>query len=272
MPLALNLSTPSVSLAFWLARNVPDLFLYELGRVRKAALARRIRSGLGQDDDDDDDDDSGDAPEPDASAIGLDSDALADDGVLSEDETPEQELGITPISLVPVATVTPDLATDLVPVESDVMSNVTDALQSTGSSVAPATAAATASAIDAVGQALTSTQEVANLANTALTYFAANSSPAMADVFSTQLATAAAGQTVQPLTTTTGADGTTTAAQVSTAADGSQTVTPLTAAQLAALTPSGLTVFLAQYGVYLGIGAGVLVLVAIAHGRRGHRR
>lgn len=265
--MAVDISKPGTSLAYWLAVNVPDLFLWQWKQSQRAAIAGAAQA-LGQDDDSADDDDVADDASSDDTALdmGVDSGGvLTNSGVLSSD-TPQEELGI-PTS-VPV-----DLSQAGTPVTDAQLGDATAALQSTGSSAAPSANSVTASMVNAVGAALTAPAAVASLANTALTYFGSNSNAAMADVFATQVATAAAGQPVQALTTVTDPmTGAATPAQVTTAADGTQTATPLTAAQLQALTPSGFTVFLAQYGVYLGVGAGLLVVLALVAHRGRHYR
>jgi len=261
---AVNLKRPGTSLAFWLANNVPDLFLWEWRRVRRGLLARGIkRAGLGQDDDDFSDD-SGDADSDsgdiDVSLPGLDIDSDTGGGVL-EDSSPQSTLGIEPIE-------PPDLDADILPIDSDAIQTAGDAQGSSGTSISQAAASSgltAANLIGAVGAALTSSQELAALSNAALSYFAVQGSPVMGDLLATQVATVASGAPAQPLTTTAAGE----PASVTTAPDGTTQVTPLTAAQLAALTPSGLTVFLAQYGVYLGLGVGFAVLLALAvHHRR----
>jgi hypothetical protein len=243
--------------------NVPDLFLWQYKQAQRATLATKVATAtLGQDDDSGDDDDDADADSDDDT--GLDYGVTVPDTGIDL-ETPEEELGIAPDTSL--------LNADITQTQSEAMDNVTSALQATGSSAAPSSSAVASGMVTAVGNALSTPQAVASLASAALVYFAGNSTPAMADVFATQAATLASGQPAQALTTVTGADGTASPAQVSTAADGSQTTTPLTAAQLAALTPSAFTVFFAQYGVYLGIGTGLAIfLVLIARGSHHHYR
>jgi hypothetical protein len=270
----LNLNRPGNSLALWLALNAPDLFLWEWRRVHRALLRQGISaygSGLGQSFDLTlDDEDTSDID----TSIGVDV-ATSADGVLEDDaDNPAATLGIEPVD-------TSDLASDvanLVPIDSDIVTTAGDSAGSSGTTVAGAASSAglsTANVIGAVGTALTSTQEISSLANAAAVYFANEAgSSALADVLGTQLATVAAGGTAQPLTTVTAPDGTTAPAAITTNPDGTSSVTPLTAAQLAALTPSSLSVFLAQYGVYLAVGGALAVGLAIVsrthHG--GYRR
>jgi hypothetical protein len=264
----LNLKEPGTSLAFWLANNVPDLFLWEWRRVRRRMIAANAKQ-LGQDVDDDDDDGSGDFDIGD-DTVDL---AAAPAGVLTPDASPQSTLGIQPVEVTPLdpSGALEELDSSQVPVDGDAVTAAGAQSGSSGQTIASAASSSglsTANVIGAVGQALTSNQEIAALSNAALTYFATQGSPAMADVLATQLATVASGAPAQALTTAATAAGDV-PAQVSTGADGAQSVTPLTAAQLAALTPSGLTVFWAQYGVYVGVGVAFAVVLALA---RHHKR
>jgi hypothetical protein len=246
----LSISTPGRSFAYWLALNVPDLFNFEYQRVKRAALAQQIRAapplqGLGQDDDDEGDEDT------DALDLSSDTDGVAatDAGIL-DTESPDQVLGITEVD-------TSSLDADMVALNSQALADVGSSLAA--SSGVPVSSGAAASMVAAVGNALTPA-EVGALASAATAYFQTQSTSAMADVFAAQLANAAAGNQALPLTTVTAVSGASSPALIGS----SGAATPLTPAQLAALSPSGLTVFLAQYGIWLGVGAAALLVLWLA--------
>jgi hypothetical protein len=252
----LKLDTPGRSFAYWLALNVPDLFLYQFKRAQRASLATKVSTGLGQDDSDDDESDEGDDDTgSDESDIGAASDAGSN--VLEASETPQELLNI-PDGIEDVDTT--QLNSDLVALNSEAMSDVSESLAASSDST-PSTSTA-ANMVATVGNSLTA-PSLTVLSNAALAYFQASNNAALADVFTAQLANAAAGNQALPLTTVTDASGQTSPALVT--ASGAQ---PLTAAQVQALTPSALTVFLAQYGVWLGVGAAVLLVIAFMGSRK----
>jgi hypothetical protein len=253
----LKLDTPGRSFAYWLALNVPDLFLYQFKRAQRATLATKVATGLGQDDSGDDESDEGeDDTGTDDSDIQVASDAGSN--VLEASETPQELLNI-PDGIEDVDTT--QLNSDLVALNSEAMNDVTQSLAA--SSDTTPTSSAAANMVATVGNSLTA-PSLTVLSNAALAYFQASNNAALADVFTAQLANAAAGNQALPLTTVTDAAGQSTPALVT--AGGAQ---PLTAAQVQALTPSGLTIFLAQYGVWLGVGAALLLLFAFMGRRQG---
>lgn len=285
----LDLNVPSNALALWLALNQPALFLWVYRRVRRARKVRGLRarfglSGLGalsQDDFDIEDDDLTDADEGDEEDYSEAGDSTVDDtGVATPttETSANQTLGLVPVQLSDTQALT-DLDPSLLTPDTDSGSQtLTAAGQSTspdGTSIAGCASMAgdsTQSALGQVGSALTSTAALSALAGAAAGYFLANGDSAGAATTGVQLANVAAGNAPAPITTTTSADGSTTAALETTNADGSTSYTPLSEEDLSLLSPSSATVFLAQYGVYIAaFGAAALLLILNSRHRRGHR-
>jgi hypothetical protein len=164
---------------------------------------------------------------------------------------------------------------DLTPVDTSAVTGScnTSFVGCSGNTSAASTDAATSNGLSGVANFLTSSAGLTALAKVAAAYFAsqaassaaaAAAAKAQAAVVSAQTARAAAGKTALPVTyVANGATGGTTA-MISTTAG----LTPLTSATLAALTPSSLEVFFAQYGTWMLVGGAAAFLVYAATRRR----
>jgi Na+/H+ antiporter NhaB len=121
-------------------------------------------------------------------------------------------------------------------------------------------------ALGSVAKALTSPAGITALAGAATAYFkyqgTVSTNQTQQAVLATQLQRAQAGQTAAPITYMTGANGQQIPVIATPNGQGGYTYAPLTSAGLANLTPASLSAFLSQYGLWLALGAGALLLLS----------
>ncbi len=236
----LRLDVPGNSLAAWLAGHHPDLFLTLLQQAKAANVAQKIKlNGLR---------------------------GLADDGVTTTfDPTPAEvslpDPGLQQITVDTSAIVPANYLTDATDTGSGFLSSVGSALASTGSSIGSAlgsVGSGVLGALGSVGSYLTSTGGLNSLTGLAKTYFAAQGATATAQtqqaVLQAQVSRAATGQPVAPITYQRDAYGNVVPVYATNTPQGS-VYQPLSAQGIANLTPSSLSVFFSQYGLWLGLGA-----------------
>jgi hypothetical protein len=233
----LPLQQPGNSLAVWLAGHHPDLFLTVFKQAKSAQVAKKIQlRGLGQ-----------------------------DDGGTTTFFGDSSDVTLSPVTIdqTAIETLPSNLLTDSNSSGAGFLSNLGNSLTSSGSTIGTVLASAGSGvlgALGSVGTYLTSPTGLSNLSSLAKTYYAAQGATAQAQtqqaVLQTQIARATVGQTAAPITFTTNPAGQLVPVYGNTAQ-------PLTNQALASLAPSSLSVLLSQYGIYVALGAILLVGVAL---------
>jgi hypothetical protein len=242
---AVDTAKPGASLAVWLAVHHPDLFLAAF----KKAQAAQVAKGLGR---------------------------LADDGVTTffgDSGASPSDAGVQTITFdSSVISPPPSFVTDATDSGSGFLSSIGNGLTSAGSTVGGVLAAAGSgvlSALGSVGSYLTSASGLNSLTGLAKTYYGAQAASSTAQtqqaVLNAQIARAVTGQTAAPITYTTNAAGQLVPV-VATQTPGGAVYQPLTGQTLASLTPSGLSVFLSKYGLWIALGVGGLIALNAARG------
>lgn len=244
----LRVDAPGNSLATWLAAHHPDLFVAVLKQAQSAQLAAKIsRKGLR---------------------------GLADDGVTTtfadstEFTAPTlSEPGLQNITFNTDSIVPSNFLTDATDTGSSFLGSIGNGLASIGSSiggVAGSVGSGVLSALGSVGSYLTSTTGLNNLTGLAKSYFAVQGAAAQgqAAVLAAQVGRAATGTTAAPITYQRDAAGNLIPVYATQTPQGT-VYQPLSAQGIANLTPSGLSVFFSQYGLWL-VGGVVLVAAAMA--------
>lgn len=239
----LRLDVPGNSLAAWLASHHPDLFVAMAQKARAAQMAQKIKlhglRGLGDDGTTTTFDDSAGSGSPD---VGL------------------QQLSVDTSSIVPA-----NYLSDSTDTGSSFLSSIGNGLTSAGSTVASALGSVGSgvfSALGSVGSYLTSTAGLSGLTGLATTYFGGQAAISTAKtqqaVLQAQATRVAAGQTVAPITYQRDASGNLVPVYATNTPQGT-VYQPLSAAGLGSLTPSALSVFFSQYGLWIALaGAAVL--------------
>lgn len=235
----LRVDAPGNSLAAWLAGHHPDLFLTVLKQAQVAQTAQKVKlGGLG-------------------------------DGLPSSDVTPGlQEITFDSSALVPAKFVT-----DATDTGSSWLSNLGSALTSSGSSIGSTLLGAGSSvlgALGSVGSYLTSPVGLNNLTGLAKTYFTLQGQTSNAQtqqaVLQAQTQRAMAGQTAAPITYQRDAYGNMVPVYATQTPQGS-VYQPLSRQGISNLAPSSISVFLSQYGLWLGLG-GLALLGLYLRSRR----
>lgn len=258
----LRTDKPGNSLAVWLAGHHPDLFVTmfkhaQAARVATAVQKRGLR-GFGQDVTVTDTGitTSFDAPAPDLSAV----------------TAPDVTLEPVNVDISALDSLPSNLLTDANTSGADALANIGGATTSAGDSLAGTLGnigSSVLGALGSVGSYLTSTQGLNTLAGVAKSYFGAQGATATAQtqqaVLQAQLGRATVGQPVAPITYTRNAAGQLVPVYATNTPQGA-VYHPLTSQGLASLTPSSASVFLAKYGLYVGL-AGLLALGLYMRGR-----
>ena len=299
----LDTAKPTNGLALWLAIYAPDVFAHAFKKATAANVARKIKTSVGRLADDGDDldfsDDSTDvdtgsvsatdfstagatatpddllfgtsAPETAAGAdsvLGINTDFTTAGGATTA--TDFSGAGLDAITLNDgdtLANLDPTLVTDQTPAGSTVLQAAATAPTSSGTTVGSLLASAATTVlqgIGAVGAALTTPKALQALAQTATAYYNAQGNATQAQLLATQIALAAAGKPVAPITYTTDpATGQQVPALATTAANGQVQYTPLSSAQLAQLQAAGVSSG-SKLGVWIAAGAAVVLLVILA--------
>jgi hypothetical protein len=232
---ALHTGAPGNSLALWLAAHHPDLFLavYKSAQAHHVATAIRVKGLRG----------------------------LADDGVTT---TFDSEPGLQTISVNTDFAPTSFLS-DATPAGSSFLDSLGSGFTSFGSTIGGAVSSAGSTmlgALGSVGSYLTSANGLNSLTGLAKTYFAAQGATANAQtqqaVLQAQTSRVATGQPVAPIRYTTDANGNAVPVYVTQTPQGA-VYQPLSHQGIASLTPSGVSVFISQYGLYIGLGVAALI-------------
>lgn len=236
---ALRVDVPANALAAWVAAHHPDLFLAVYRQARAAQTAEKIRlNGLrGLADGTTTLFDSGDSFSPAAPS-------LPEPGL--QTLTIDESLFAAP----------PNFVTDATDTGSSWLSSIGDATTSAGSSLGSSllsSGSSVLSALGSVGSYLFSPQGLNTMTGLAKTVFATQGVVSNAQtqqaVLQAQVSRVAANQQPAPIRYVNGVPVYTTQT-----AQGA-VYQPLSAQGLASLTPSSLTVFLNQYGLWIGLGA-----------------
>lgn len=297
----LDTAKPTNGLALWLAIYAPDVFAHAFKKAKAANVARKIKTSVGRlaDDGDDldfSDDDTTDVDTSSVSATDFSSagatatpdDLLfgtsAPDTTASADETlfgtnyggsatsatDFSGAGLDALTVDDsdnLATLDPTLVTDQTPAGSTVLQAAATAPTSSGTTVGSLLASAATTVlqgIGAVGAALTTPQALQSLAQTATAYYTAQGNATQAQLLATQIALAAAGKPVAPITYTTDpATGQQVPALATTAANGQVQYTPLSSAQLAQLQAAGVSSG-SKLGLWIAAGAALVLVVILA--------
>lgn len=241
----LRVDQPGNSLATWLAKHHPDLFVTVFKRAQAAQLAQRIQQrglrGLG-------------------------------DGVTTTFDDPSPLLGMSapPVGLQEITVDTSSIVpasflTDATDTGSGFLSSLGGGLTSVGSSIGSvlgSVGSGMLGALGSVGSYLTSPTGLNNLTGLAKTYFAAQGAVSTAQtqqaVLQAQVSRAATGQTAAPITYQRDAYGNVVPVYATQTPQGS-VYQPLSPQGIAHLTQSSFSVFLSQYGLWLGLGGFALV-------------
>lgn len=300
----LDTAKPSNGLALWMAIYTPDIFAVAFKRTQRAHAAKKIKTSVGRLADDGDDldlsDDGGDVDTGSVTATDFSAGgaSVAPDDLLFGTSAPETTAsadetlfgtnysgsatsatdfsgaGLDAITLNEGDSLTnldPTLVTDQTTSGNTVLQAAATAPTSTGTTVGSLLASAATTVlqgIGAVGQALTTPKALASLAQTAAAYYTAQGNATAAQLLATQIALAAAGKSVAPITYTTDpVTGQQVPALATTAANGQVQYTPLTTAQLAQLQAAGVSSG-SKLGVWIAAGAAVVLLVVIASRNR----
>lgn len=232
---SINVNHPGNSLAVWLAGHHPEIFLAALKQAKAAKLAKQARlHGL----------------------IGLGDDTTTFDA--SSDLTASFDPNVASVSVI----------SDSTPSGASFISSLSDTPTSAGSSLG----AELASAGTTVWDGLSSVgswvgNNIQTLSNLAKVYYGAQAASAQAQtqqqVLQTQIARATVGQTAAPITYSTNSAGL--VPVYATTTQQGAVYQPLTSQGVASLAPSSVSVFLSQYGLYVGLAA---LLVGVAMRRR----
>lgn len=258
---ALKVDQPGNSLAVWLAAHHPDLFLAAFRQAQAAKTKQGVQKlgllGLGR---------------------------LADDGITTTfDDSSAFSPSFAPVGIDPgLQSITFD--TSSIELPDNLLSDATDSgagflsslgsgITSAGTSVGGVLSSAGSgilSALGSVGSYLTSNAGLTNLTNLAKTYYGAQAASSQAQtqaaVVQAQISRAATGQPAAPITYTTNAQGQVVPVYATQTPAGA-IYQPLTSQGIANLTPSSVSVFLSQYGIYIGLG--VAAIVGLTYMRRG---
>lgn len=227
-----SLNHPGNSLAVWLAAHHPDLFVAMFRQAQAAKKAKSVQlKGLG--------------------ALGLDDSDLQEVTITATREAmPESFLS------------------DNTESGSSFLSSIGNGITSAGSTVGSFLSSAGSSilgAIGTVGSSLLSPSGLNVLSGVAKSYFSAQAAQSNAvtqqAVLQAQLARAATGKLAAPITYTTSPSGALMPVYATQSAQG-PIYQPLSAQGIASLTPSGVSVFLSRYGLWIALG---LVGVAIGY-------
>jgi hypothetical protein len=264
---ALDVGKPAGSLSYWLAVHHPDLFLTVYKQAQTARNAAALNRGMGRFAQDDGSDlfSFTSTPDDDSNPLNLTFDTSS---AISPDLTSFTP-GLTDVTVdSSVTDIAPNLVSDATDAGNQAVSQAANAPTSNGSTLGGTLASAGSSVLGALGtvaSTLTNPTVVASLASAAKAYFTAQgqvqAAQTQAAVLNTQLARVAAGQTTAPITYVTGANGQQIPAYVTQGPNG-PIYTPVSSSALASLTPSSLSVFLSQNGIWVVIGLGVLALLA----------
>lgn len=248
---------PGSSLAIWLAVHHPDLFVATVRAARAARTGKTLQGGglgrLAQ----------GDSLEtftPDLQTVSF------DPGSVSVPFTPDLQT----ISFDPGSMPLPD---NLISDSSGILDTIGSGVTSAGTTVGSALGSGSSGLLSLVGQAgsyLASPSGIKTLSSLGQSYFQSQTANANAQtqaaVLQTQIARAATGQPVAPITYTTAANGQLVPVYTSSTPQGAL-YRPLTPQGLASLTPSSVSVFLSQYGMYLVVAAVAVVALGALHGK-----
>ncbi len=247
----LPLNVPGNSLSAWLAAHHPDLFLAMFKQAQAAQVARKIQlRGLR---------------------------GLADDPgtttTFDDTSSPAADVGLQQINVDTESIVPANLLSDSTDTGSSFLSSIGNGLTSAGSTVAGAlgsVGSGVLSALGSVGSYLTSSTGLNNLTGLAKTYFATQGAVATAQtqqaVLQAQASRAATGQTAAPITYTRNAAGNLVPVYATQTPQGT-VYQPLSSAGIGALTPSSLSVFVSQYGLWIALGGLGLFALSSMRGR-----
>lgn len=242
-----SLQHPGNSLATWLASNHPDIFLALYQKARQANTAKQIKrnglKGLGQDE----------------TSFDSGTTTTFDTADVSSPDPPLQTFSID--FNAPPSTLLTDSTADGSSFLSSVGSSST-ASGSTLGSVLGSVGSGILSAIGSVGSYLASPTGLNAASGVAKAVYGAQAASAAAQTIQTQIARTAANQTAAPITYAQNAAGQLVPVYATQTPQGA-VYQPLTSQGLQSLTPSGLTQFLSQYGLWV-LGAGVAVLALMA--------
>lgn len=239
---ALKVDEPGNSLSVWLAAHHPDLFL----ALFKKAQAANMKKGIQK--------------------LGLLAMGHLGDGDTTTFEAPASDTfsdpGLTTATFNPdYSPLAPNLISDAGGSGSGFLSDVANGFTSAGSTIGDVLHSFGSTVLGALGSvgSFLGTPAGQNVATTLVKIALPTGSPA-AQTAQTQVTRVAAGQTTAPLTYITNPQG----QQVPVYATNTPTGTvyqPLSPQGLASLTPSSVTVFLNQYGLWIAVaGLGILGL------------
>lgn len=248
----LKVDQPGNSLATWLAAHHPDLFLTVFKRAQAAQLAQRIQQrglrGLG---------DGVTTTFDDPSPMGI-----------SAPPVGLQEITVDTNSIVPAS-----FLSDATDTGSGFLASLGGGLTSVGSSIGGvlgSVGSGVLGALGSVGSYLTSPVGLNNLTGLAKTYFATQGAVSTAQtqqaVLQAQVSRAATGQTAAPITYQRDAYGNVVPVYATQTPQGS-VYQPLSPQGIANLTHSSFSVFLSQYGLWLGLGGFALVTFIVLRNR-----
>jgi hypothetical protein len=238
---ALRVDVPANALAAWVAAHHPDLFLALHRQAQAAHTAQRIKlNGL-----------RGLADGTTTLFDSVDTPALSLPEPGLQTITIDESLWAAP----------PNIVTDATDTGSSWLSSIGDTATSAGSSIGStllSSGSSVLSALGSVGSYLTSAQglnAMTGLAKTILTNQAsANTAQTQQAVLQAQAGRVATGQQPLPIRYTTNSAGQLVPVYATQTPQGA-VYQPLSAQGIASLTPSSLSVFVSQYGLWLGFGA-----------------
>lgn len=234
-----SLDQPGNSLAAWLAVNHPDLFLAMFKQAQSAKLANNVKqAGLR---------------------------GLADDF-----EPTLQQINVDTSSIMPGS-----FLTDATSSGSSWLDSVGSGLTSTGSTVGgvlSSVGSGLLSAVGNVGSFFTSSQGLNSLAGVAKSYFAAQAAGStavtQAAVLGAQMGRVQTGRAVAPITYSRDANGALVPVYATQTPQGA-IYQPLSSQGIASLTPSGVSLFLSRYGIWIGVG---VITLAVGYSMMARRR
>lgn len=231
-----SLDQPGNSLAAWLAVNHPDLFLAMFKQAQSAKLANSVKqAGLR---------------------------GLADDF-----QPTLQEINVDTSSIMPGS-----FLTDATSSGSSWLDSVGSGLTSTGSTVGgvlSSVGSGLLSAVGNVGSFFTSSQGLNSLAGVAKSYFAAQAAGStQAAVLGAQMGRVQTGRAVAPITYSRDANGALVPVYATQTPQGA-IYQPLSSQGIASLTPSGVSLFLSRYGIWIGVG---VITLAVGYSMMARRR
>ncbi len=256
---ALRTDIPANALAAWIAAHHPDLFLALHQQAKAAQTAQKIKlKGL-----------RAFADDPPLLDIGVDiPDVSPSIGSSFDFEPGLQTITFDSDSIVPSSFVTDQTDTGSSWLSS-IGSGATSAGSTIGSSLASA-GSSVLSALGSVGSYLTSAQGLNAATGLAKTIFATQGAVAQAQtqqaVLQAQTGRVATGVQPAPIRYTTDGYGQLVPVYATQTPQGA-VYQPLSAQGIASLTPSSFSIFLSQYGLWLGLG--VLALVGFSAWRKG---